>query len=471
MDLSLNKSQVTSFGQWIQPPLSGTFWCHWKEAEHLDRLFLENKFHGFIFLNGHHIIENKDVTIFNKITQKIVSKNDAERYTKLLNSLGNDYEQKHLEVLALPKETRSHLPRLFETYKNAVGLWWFCIPLGEALESYIRENWPQVPNDLLFELTKPLKPTWLEIQSRELLELTGQAKALRIKKLSATTLKKYPVLAKKMLKHVEKFVWFGTHHWMGAPYNLKRCLEEINHGLNIKSEEAKKFPGKPPVPSHIVKLARTISYWRTHCAELTAKVVFLSRPVLNTQAKKWKISYQDLTYLSHIEILKFLNDPSLPKSYGQKIKLRKQAYGCLLDQQANEHIYTGRQYSKLLRRLIESNVKDMAELKGVVACKGLLTRAQACVIMEPKNFKNFKNGMILVTNETSPDFIPLIKKASAVITDVGGITSHAAIVCRELGKPCIIGTKHATQIFKNGDIIEVDTEKGIVKKINEHKKL
>ncbi|MDD1444202.1 PEP-utilizing enzyme, partial [Dolichospermum sp. ST_sed3] len=64
---------------------------------------------------------------------------------------------------------------------------------------------------------------------------------------------------------------------------------------------------------------------------------------------------------------------------------------------------------------------------------------------------------------TRPDFVPLMKKAGAVVTDAGGILSHAAIVSRELNKPCIIGTEVATNILKDGDIVEVDADKGIVR--------
>ena len=58
-----------------------------------------------------------------------------------------------------------------------------------------------------------------------------------------------------------------------------------------------------------------------------------------------------------------------------------------------------------------------------------------------------------------------MKKASAIITDEGGLSCHAAIVARELGIPCIIGTKIATKVLKDGDRVEVDADKGIVKKI------
>jgi pyruvate,water dikinase len=66
---------------------------------------------------------------------------------------------------------------------------------------------------------------------------------------------------------------------------------------------------------------------------------------------------------------------------------------------------------------------------------------------------------------TRPEFVPLMKLASAIVTDDGGITCHAAIVSRELGIPCIIGTKVGTKVFKDGDRVEVDANRGIIRKI------
>ena len=64
---------------------------------------------------------------------------------------------------------------------------------------------------------------------------------------------------------------------------------------------------------------------------------------------------------------------------------------------------------------------------------------------------------------TTPDYIPAMKKAAAFVTDEGGITCHAAIIAREMKKPCIVGTKIATQILHDGDLVEVDADKGVVR--------
>ncbi|HOZ36432.1 MAG TPA: PEP-utilizing enzyme [bacterium] len=80
-----------------------------------------------------------------------------------------------------------------------------------------------------------------------------------------------------------------------------------------------------------------------------------------------------------------------------------------------------------------------------------------------KQSNQFQAKEILVTGMTRPEFIFLINKASAIVTDEGGVTCHAAVVSRELRKPCIIGTKIATQVLRDGDYVEVDANRGTVK--------
>jgi phosphoenolpyruvate synthase/pyruvate phosphate dikinase len=102
------------------------------------------------------------------------------------------------------------------------------------------------------------------------------------------------------------------------------------------------------------------------------------------------------------------------------------------------------------------------KITGTPASKGVVSGV-ARIILGPSQFKNFKKGQILVSEMTRPDFLPLMKIAKAIITDEGGLTCHAAIVARELGIPCIVGTFKATSVIKDGQSIEVDANKGEVK--------
>ena len=84
-----------------------------------------------------------------------------------------------------------------------------------------------------------------------------------------------------------------------------------------------------------------------------------------------------------------------------------------------------------------------------------------------REISKMKQGDILVTTMTSPEFVIAMKKASAIVTDQGGLTSHAAIVSRELKIPCIIGTKIATKVLKDGQLVEVNANHGWVKIIKQ----
>jgi pyruvate,water dikinase len=85
------------------------------------------------------------------------------------------------------------------------------------------------------------------------------------------------------------------------------------------------------------------------------------------------------------------------------------------------------------------------------------------IILNPLKEHNFKEGEILITGMTRPEYLPLVNKCLAFITDAGGILSHAAITARELKKPCIIGTQVATTFLKDGDFVEVDADEGVVR--------
>lgn len=87
------------------------------------------------------------------------------------------------------------------------------------------------------------------------------------------------------------------------------------------------------------------------------------------------------------------------------------------------------------------------------------------VVFTGDDLKKVERGDVLVAVMTFPHFIAAMEKASAFVTDEGGILCHAAIVSREMRKPCVIATKKATKIFKDGDMVEVDAEKGIVRKV------
>ena len=111
--------------------------------------------------------------------------------------------------------------------------------------------------------------------------------------------------------------------------------------------------------------------------------------------------------------------------------------------------------------------KQTGVFQGIVASygKSKYFRGIVRVILSVKEVNEINYGEILVTTMTAPDYIVCMKIAGAVITDEGGMTCHAAIVSRELGIPCIVGTKIATEVLRDGDIVEIHGGRGTIKVI------
>ncbi len=156
---------------------------------------------------------------------------------------------------------------------------------------------------------------------------------------------------------------------------------------------------------------------------------------------------------------------------GEKVKkVNRQNY--VTGKFSNWQPIIGEQALKIIKFFDEALLEEGKgkELRGQVANHGFYKGRVKIIPFDvkkdlTKKIAKMKKGDILVTGSTNPNMILACKKAGAIVTEEGGIASHAAIVSRELNIPCIIGTKIATQIFKDGDLIEVDANKGIVKKL------
>ncbi len=152
----------------------------------------------------------------------------------------------------------------------------------------------------------------------------------------------------------------------------------------------------------------------------------------------------------------------------EEIKKRMSLF-IFLKEKGKETFASGDEAERVVAKILPKK-ESAQELKGIPASPGF-AKGKACVVRcmgideLQADLHRFKTGDILVTTMTQPNMVVLMKKAAAIVTNQGGITSHAAVISRELGIPCIINTKKATRAFKNGDFIEVDANTGMVKKL------
>jgi len=130
-------------------------------------------------------------------------------------------------------------------------------------------------------------------------------------------------------------------------------------------------------------------------------------------------------------------------------------------------VLTGADAEALASGIIEQTVDPaLRELSGgqCAYSDGRVVRGIARVVMKAEELSKLQPGDVLVSHSTNPNMLSGMKKASAIVTDQGGITCHAAIVSRELKIPCVTGLKKATLLFKDGDALEVDAAAGVVRK-------
>lgn len=128
-----------------------------------------------------------------------------------------------------------------------------------------------------------------------------------------------------------------------------------------------------------------------------------------------------------------------------------------------EVYYGGAEAKSIVEKYIENKKQEeVSDLKGQCGCRGQ-ARGKVRIVNVIADMAKMEVGDILVSISTQPDLVPAMKKAAAFVTDQGGVTSHAAIVAREMHKPCVIATKIATKVLHDGDLVEVDADSGIVK--------
>lgn len=106
-----------------------------------------------------------------------------------------------------------------------------------------------------------------------------------------------------------------------------------------------------------------------------------------------------------------------------------------------------------------------SSVRGTPAARGKVV-GPARIVLGSADFKNVRSGDVLISEMTRPDYLGVMHTAAAFVTDEGGLTCHAAIVARELKKPCVVGTKNATRVFKDGDTVEVDANVGTVTRVS-----
>lgn len=177
--------------------------------------------------------------------------------------------------------------------------------------------------------------------------------------------------------------------------------------------------------------------------------------------EKYKAGFGELAgFMSPRELRDLLQDKSVDL---EKIKSRKERYLIKMVGSDVTEYYNNDIDSVLSKEFGHLKIdKDKKEIKGSVAYRGKVV-GRARLIFTKSDYNGIEGGDVIVTPMTKPNIVPYLNKASAIVTNDGGALCHASIIAREMKKPCIVGTTCATDLIKDGDMVEVDAERGVVR--------
>lgn len=431
----------------------------------------------------------------------------------ILRSL-SDYEQKTNHDVANLKKlvavdpqslTTAELTTLFLrvrkllVYNSVIDHWaWytekFFIPvLQQRLDKRLRvvNQLVRLPEYLTILVT-PTKPSQIYKERQAFFRLVaatrrvhGFTAKVHKKQPIKVLAQKYPGIEKMIQQHIHSYSWLSVlvnnppttvrDVWeeliaaiiqpKSLSDSVKRLGDNFDRDMGIRKKKLLKVMAFDDTTKILIKSLERTAFIRTEDNAVTSQSSFLLIPLYTEIARRLGITYYELKELAPEEIIKALR---LGRPIKKIIQSRYRLGGYLVfrglrfsldgdDAQVLQHIV-----EKKLSRL--DTAKRPHTLYGAAASLGL-TRGRIFIAMSSKDCNKLRRGDILVAPATSADFVPAMKKAAAIITELGGLTSHAAVIAREFKIPCIVGVETATRVFKTGDRVEVDATNGVVRKL------
>lgn len=248
--------------------------------------------------------------------------------------------------------------------------------------------------------------------------------------------------------------------------DAQKRLEEISGYTERIKKEKSELIKQYQIPGEIVLFAEALSHsiwWQDHQKKYTYLINHILSLYLEEISRRYNVPFDQLCYYSLPEIEQLL-------AADTKVETEERLKGFVVVFEKNGGLtwMEGAKASDFIRPYVDVKIgKKVSQFSGMVVSQGKtkVVQARAKILFTPKEATKLKDGEILVAPMTSPEYVTAMRRASAIVTDAGGITCHAAIISRELGIPCIVNTKIATKVLKNGDMIEVDATRGVVKKL------
>ncbi|MFA5954803.1 MAG: PEP-utilizing enzyme [Patescibacteria group bacterium] len=290
--------------------------------------------------------------------------------------------------------------------------------------------------------------------------------------------KRFPFFVQKIKAHTDTYFWslsdyafvrrLTSSHFLNTIRELLKNPKKLNNELRLpavlKRDLLKKkvFIRRMKIPHAVLLVANMISIvatWRDERKAMNQMGNELLKRYLQEFTRRSRVPLREAEYALYWEAEKLLSPTS---QYRKILQTRRRGIFVAIPKKTTLQFVSGREAKALLQFMNSLVVTD--NVVGRTAYPGKVI-GTAKIVLSQKDFKKFQRGDILVAPNTRPEYIPVMKIAGGIVTEEGGITSHAAIVSRELKIPAVVGAQGVLEQIKEGDIIEVDANRGIIKKV------
>ncbi|MBW2981504.1 hypothetical protein KY343_01360 [Candidatus Woesearchaeota archaeon] len=347
----------------------------------------------------------------------------------------------------------------------------------EYLKEKIKKSLPKNigSQEFIKIYTKLTTPTYKTYVKREEIELLKIASKIRKQNLSFERIKP------DLKRVIDKFWWTSLGFESIDPKfeedflkALKEYLRDIKDPDDYLKKSEKEFAeikkqrdklienyNLSKEIQDLIKLFDDYALFHDLRKEMQVRTGYSFQLLMYETARRLRLDKKDLEWYWPDEVCDLLKN----KKFNKKEADKRIRAVCVLASEGTLKTYSGDEAVKIRKQQLEEEVRSTAEIIGTSASPGkVIANVKVCNGAEDA-LRKIQKGDVLVCGMTLPDYVPAMKKAAAIITDEGGITCHAAIISREFNIPCITGTRIATKVLKDGDLIEIDADNGIIKKL------
>lgn len=258
---------------------------------------------------------------------------------------------------------------------------------------------------------------------------------------------------------VSRFSYLGYYQFVGDGYTQFDIEEMIDQANEIVEDRFQSRTFDDEKINYLVELVNLYSGQRLRRVEAMNKAYFDMRSFIGKYLAATSTTERRFRNFTLEQLFSWFISPELVPGYDVEHS-RSASLSC----DNNVYFSTDEEANIIYAKFVEKEYGEINQLSGQVGNYGDVS-ARACVVVKEKDFEDFREGDVLICNMTDPNHLPLMRKSSAFVTDKGGILCHAAIVARELRKPCVIGTVNATKVFRTGDMVRVFANEGLIERI------